>query len=371
MLLTKLTAAIPLLLRLAIAQCTTNPMPSPSPLPSSLSSLPPVRTVSGPAASNTAGLDYQDFSIVQQQTGAKLYYRFSKSNVTGQGIQVATAPAMAGPWSYAYQALPGALNNSLNTGPSGKNNRPYINLWAPEAHYINGMYYLFYTIFTNGSASQAFVFDLCVATSSNLQANSWIDHGSMGLPLDTSTPLRYVRLDGSLLAADTDPSGAVSATPYMAFGSYNGGLYGMQLTDDYLRIRPGSTISELVADQPNPYPYYYLNENCTMRTYYPNRTEGALLLQHKNYNYLFYSIGNCCPNLSAQWTGYTDSVYRVQVCRTASSTPAGPYVDRDGKSCGSDIGRPGTYILASHRKLSLFRSIFFREISGLLVCAWM
>lgn len=310
----------------------------------------------GPACSNpvvnvngvrTNLLHYQDFSVIQREDGSSegMFYRYSKSNDTGLGLSVAIAPSLHGPWEYAFEVLAGPLKSKTCT------NRSNTNVWAPEIHFVNGTYYLYYSV-----NCPPFEFDLCVATSATMEQNSWVDHGSMNVPTaksqipnqiphqpTVSAIPQYVRLDGSLLASDSQPKGA--ATPhYMIFGSYQFGLYGFPVSNDLLTIAPGGAVEPIIIDQLTQGPDVgFANGDVA-----PNATENANLLAHGNYVYLFYARGDCCPPASL-----TDSeVYQIQVCRTAVNTfPRGPWLDRAGANCETGgIYRNGTTVLYSHGK---------------------
>lgn len=79
-----------------------------------------------------SSLEFQDTSVILREDGT--YFRFSKGNDTGLGINVVTAPSLRGPWSYAYAILGGPLKSACGArdGHSGAWR------WAPEAHFING-----------------------------------------------------------------------------------------------------------------------------------------------------------------------------------------------------------------------------------------
>lgn len=114
--------------------------------------------------------------------------------------------------------------------------------------------------------------------------------------------------------------------------SYQFGLYGFQLSSDLLSLQPDSPVREIIIDQYNPAPDA------------GNKTEGAYLLQHGDYNYLFYSIGQCC----ASPADGADAVYRVEVCRGPAGSVTGPYVDRNGIDClTGGYRREGTVVLFS------------------------
>ena len=254
----------------------------------------------GPAAANVPNsLSYQDISIIRRLSDNK-YFRFSKSNDTGLGLSVATSPTFGGPWTYSYAALSGHLKDPAAA------NRSSIHLWAPEVHYANDIYYLYYCI--NAPDHGNGIFDIAVATSPNLREGSWTDHGSVGIPVapDSAKPDReYVRLGANILANGTYPSGFDTDFKHITFGSFNQGLYGVPLAKDLLTAVPDVAAVEILSDQYNP-------ESDRDEKIAGNKTEGSYALHHGQYIYQFYSIGSCCA--SSHDAG-SQSVYRVEVCR--------------------------------------------------------
>lgn len=233
----------------------------------------------GPACANPPGeLDYQDFSLIRRASDST-YFRFAKSNSSGHGLSVSTSPALRGPWSYNYEIL-------LTLTEPYVTNRSDTDVWAPDVKFIDGLYYLFYSIHTNGFSDPIQTFDMAVATSETLEQDSWVDHGSMNVPVGIP-PESYVRLDGNVIASADDPSGA--SQKYMAFGSYQYGLYGMELSDDWLRIRDGGVPQLLIADQPNPEPYT------------GNKTEGPFFLENEGFIYMIYSVSTTTNISEMSW----------------------------------------------------------------------
>ena len=189
-----------------------------------------------PVATSTSSLQFQDTSVIRSSDGT--YFRYSKGNDTGLGLNVVTAPALGGPWTYAYSVLSGPLKSSCGSADGQASSWR----WAPEIHFVNNLYgthtfrwkfmwdsadctysyYLFYTVEFPDEGDTCF--DQCVATSSTMDEDSWEDKGSMNIPIPSALPatdgevrVPYVRLDGNLLATTDDPQGS-SGTPYMVFG---------------------------------------------------------------------------------------------------------------------------------------------------------
>lgn len=319
------TALAASLCSLALGQSPTATYPDPRPC-------------IGPACANPSSqLDYQDFTVIRRASDST-YFRYSKSNTTGLGMSVATAPASSGPWYYAFEILDGPLFSPIAS------NRSDVDLWAPEAHYINGQYYLYY-----GAHTQSFQFDICVATSPNMSQGTWTDHGSMNVPtpplqvpIPSAKPRpEYTRLGNSLMAPSSNPQGYtvdVWERRYMIFDSDLFGLYGFPVSTDFLSIEAGANVSEIIVDQ-----------NSTKQSNM-NRTAASYVLTHDDYIYLFYDVGDCC---APEDTPYDDLAH-VEVCRAFGSA-TGPYSDRNGENCMTGgVDRIGTTVLAGDKSKQVF-----------------
>lgn len=163
---------------------------------------------------------------------------------------------------------------------------PY--LWAPEVHYIDGQYVMYYTASSTAVGGSA----IGVATASS-PAGPWHDSG------------------GPLIAPEPDPQGGYYSvidpdeivTPggqrYLYYGSFTGGIYVVPLEADGLAVRPGSTPVHIAAG---------------------GLFEGSDVIEHDGYYYLLASSGGCC---SGPTSGYEEVVGR-------SSSPLGPFTDKLG-----------------------------------------
>ncbi|GLA30828.1 hypothetical protein AnigIFM63326_009263 [Aspergillus niger] len=223
------------------------------------------------------------------------YFRFS----TGGGVHISSASAITGPWTDLGYALP---NGSIVTVGNASN------LWAPDVHYVDGTYYLYYASSTLGSRDST----IGVATSTTLEADSWTDHGEIGVTSSSSTP--YNAIDPNWIT--------IGSTPYLQFGSYWQGLYQVEMTDS------------LSASSSTP-------TNLAYNASGNHAIEASYLYEYGGYYYLTFSSGKA--------QGYTTSLpaqgdeYRIVVCR--SKTGTGNFVDKDGVSC---LNSGGTTVLASH-----------------------
>jgi arabinan endo-1,5-alpha-L-arabinosidase len=285
---------------------------------------------------DTFSLNYQDGNIIiRTESNISTYFRFSKGNKTGDGLSLATSPSLRGPWRLNTYAG-GILANSL-IDPTGAD-RENTHLWAPEAHLIAGKYCLYYCIFdsTIGNGTNGAAFDIAVATSPSMEDGTWTDHGSIGIPLDKK---EYVALGVNVLVNSS------TNTAHVAWGSFNNGLFGMELDRKaaFLNVSLLPSPKLLVQDQPLPYTGIGYKGGS-------NVTEGAFQWQDDIWLYIFYSQGHCCNPSTAQ----IGTEYRVKVCRTSAATPQGPYLDKTNAPCVGPLNDAGTIILATHSNNAVY-----------------
>ncbi|KAK4496976.1 hypothetical protein PRZ48_011425 [Zasmidium cellare] len=127
-------------------------------------------------------LRYQDNTIIRRpgKNGASdIYFRFSKGDHPGDGINVATSDSLSGQWHLNFTILGQLSDISKSDCVSGTYKSQNfansdLNRWAPEVHFINNQYYLFYTV---EDQKNGYCFDQCVATSPSMDAGTWTDHG--------------------------------------------------------------------------------------------------------------------------------------------------------------------------------------------------
>jgi arabinan endo-1,5-alpha-L-arabinosidase len=214
---------------------------------------------------------------------------------------------------------------NFHLSDSAITNRSVTHLWAPDVHFINGTYCLYYGVFDN-STGNGVGFDIALATSTTMDDGSWVDRGSIGLPEDHK---HYSSLGANLLLPNNSPS-----PPHRAWGSHGTGMYGIDMaTTPFTVLSSEKVAQELVAD--NEWPAS------------PLLNEGPFQYHFGGYVYLFYSRGNCCPGPSDT----IDDVYGVEICR--SQNAKGPYVDRSGASCLGNTNF-GTTVLASNPEGSVW-----------------
>ncbi|KAK6353466.1 hypothetical protein TWF696_005430 [Orbilia brochopaga] len=165
--------------------------------------------------------DAHDPAIIQRDSD-KLFYRFW----TADGISIASAPDISGPWTFLGKALPAGTTISSFAGVT--------NLWAPDVSFHNGMYYMYYAV-SAGFGSQTSA--IGVATSLSLDPGTWTDHGSVGVSSTTGSP--YNAIDPNLIQ--------VGSSYYLNFGSFWGDIYQVKMNPSLLTIDTGAPTAHLAS----------------------------------------------------------------------------------------------------------------------------
>jgi arabinan endo-1,5-alpha-L-arabinosidase len=214
---------------------------------------------------------------------------------TANGLEIKTSTDRTN-WTFAGAVFPnGASWTTSYTGGSA-------NLWAPDITYRNGQYYLYYSASSFGSQKSA----IFLATSTTAAPGSWTNRG---LVLASSSSNNYNAIDPNLFV---DSSGKW----WLTFGSFWSGLKMIAL-DPSSGLRSSSDTSvRAIASRSGS-----------------TAIEAPFLFKHGNYYYLWVSWDLCCKGAS--------STYRIMVGR--STSPTGPFVDRNGTAMTSG---GGTQVLA-------------------------
>ncbi|KAL9624314.1 MAG: hypothetical protein Q9160_001561 [Pyrenula sp. 1 TL-2023] len=214
---------------------------------------------------------------------------------------------MSGPWVTRGSVLGGGslINIPDNDG-----------IWAPDVYDVDGTYHLFYAVSKTGTKNS----DIGLATSTELQPGTWIDHGSIHLPPSPT----YNLIDPNLFFD------LASKTYKLAFGSFTSDIFQVDMSTPPLN--PTSPPRQLEANG-------------------TSGTEGAYQFQWfvdgKHFYYLFFSSGVCCAKASpqdSQELAPPGDEYKVMVCRAEAAD--GPFTDREGRDCIGQQG--GTMVLGSH-----------------------
>jgi arabinan endo-1,5-alpha-L-arabinosidase len=166
-------------------------------------------------------------------------------------------------------------------------------LWAPDIRYLDGTYYLYYvvtqTTLTPGPNDNA----IGVATAPS-PTGPWEDSGG---PVVGPRPGASGNPDDFRWTFDPSQFTDRDGTRYLYYGSYYGGIFVTELSADGTEAVGEPTMVAI-----------------------DNRYEGAYVVRHGRWYYLFASEANCCAGPT---TGYT-------VFAGRSRSPRGPFVDRDG-----------------------------------------
>jgi arabinan endo-1,5-alpha-L-arabinosidase len=218
------------------------------------------------------------------------YYVFSTGDPAGAigngNIQIRTSRNLRD-WAYAgtvFAAKPAWITDALGNIP---------NLWAPDISFYNGLWHLYYAGSSFGSNNSV----IGLATTPTLDPRSpryhWTDDG---LVFRTSTSDNFNAIDPSLV---TGANGA----KYLVLGSFWSGIKLISLDSATGKPATSTPVVTSIAAKP-----------------FPDPEEGAGIVYHDGYYYLFVAIDNCCRGIS--------STYHVQVGRSVSVT--GPYTDAEG-----------------------------------------
>ena len=165
-------------------------------------------------------------------------------------------------------------------------------LWAPDIRYFNGKYYLYYVVTQTNMSPERHDNAIGVATAPT-PAGPWRDSGA---PV---VGPRRVGPDNYKWTFDPNQFTDVDGTRYLYYGSYYGGIWVTQLSED------GTT----AVGEP------------TMVAI-DNRYEGSYVMRRGGWYYLFASSADCC---AGPVTGYS-------VFTGRSRSPRGPFEDRQGVS---------------------------------------
>lgn len=226
------------------------------------------------------------------------YYVFSTGDppgIIGNGnIQIRTSQNLRD-WTYTgtvFATKPAWITDALGNIP---------NLWAPDISYFDGLWHLYYAGSSFGSNNSV----IGLATTPTLDPSSpqyhWTDDG---LVFRTSSTDNFNAIDPSLV---TDASGG----KWLALGSFFSGIKMISL--DPATGKPATSTPTVYSIASKPF---------------PDPEEGAGIVYHDGFYYLFVSVDFCCRGIS--------STYHIQVGRSTSVT--GPYTDASGTEMNNGGG---------------------------------
>lgn len=251
--------------------------------------------------------DLPDPSVIQDRATHEWYAFGTTDYWTENSSSLHIMPILRSPdlvhWTFVRDTFSAPGTTPAPGSPTEPAWAGSVFLWAPEVHYIEGKYVMYYTASSTATGGSA----IGVATAPS-PAGPWKDSGG---------PLVAPRPDGQggyLATIDPDEVQAPGSQRYLYYGSFAGGIWTVPLQPDGLALKPGATAVQVAAS---------------------GRYEGTSVVYHDNYYYLFASSGGCCVGPSS---GYEEVVGR-------STSPLGPFVDRLGIPL---TGGGGTVVLAEN-----------------------
>lgn len=238
---------------------------------------------------------------------------------TGGGIQVRYSPDLLS-WYHAddpvfpYGTWPSWINSYV-TNFAG-------NFWAPDVIVMNDKYYLYYSCFATISGGNGFESAIGVAVSDSLNNPDWQD---LGMVVSSNTEPKTSPGNRPLNCIDPGLFRDASNNVWMAFGSYYGGIFIVQINP-----ATGKRMDSTRYSVAGNYGYW-------------SGYEGAQVIYINSYYYLFVNLGQCCAGSS--------STYYIVVGR--STSPTGPYLDKNGINLWNNGGSTvlstsGKYIGPGH-----------------------
>ena len=232
----------------------------------------------------TGDLRAPDPSLVRDELTGNWYVFSTGDPLVGGGtIQIRRSTDLHN-WTYVgtvFNAIPAWVTQAV----------PGVtNLWAPEVHVHDGVFYLYYAASTFGSNLSV----IGLATNRTLDPDQWVDQGMVAGSQATDD---FNAIDPAVIEGK-------DGTPYLAFGSFWSGIRMWTLQWPSGKLAPGQGAPLSLADRFVP----------------PNAIEAAELTYHDGWFYLFVSFDFCCQG--------TNSTYKIAVGRSRS--PTGPFFDKIG-----------------------------------------
>jgi arabinan endo-1,5-alpha-L-arabinosidase len=203
-------------------------------------------------------------------------------------------------------------------------------IWAPDIVFVNGKYYLYYSVSTWGS--QRSVIGLAVNKTLNHNSSDyfWNDHGIVLESTPQETP-DYNAIDSAMFLDDNGKA-------YLFWGSFWDGIKAVEINPQtgkpfkYRKYNNNNNDNDNNDNNikiPEDYVSVARRESAD-----DTSIEAAYVIKHGEFYYLFTSRGGCCDG--------EKSTYHLVAGRAKS--PLGLYVDRDGKPM---IHGGGTIVLSS------------------------
>ncbi|MGF7033187.1 arabinan endo-1,5-alpha-L-arabinosidase [Paenibacillus mucilaginosus] len=226
----------------------------------------------------TGDIGVHDPSIIKEGSS---YYTFS----TGTGLQVLRSDNGTN-WYRTPQIFLQPLSWWKTYVPNNTNN----DVWAPDIHYFNGRYWLYYSISTFGSRTSL----IGLTSTASIGSGQWRDDGLV---------IRTTQEGNDYNAIDPNLTIDANGEPWLSFGSFGSGLKLVKI--DKNTMKPTGSLTTIAR-----------------RTTNGGAIEAPTITYRNGYYYLFASIDYCCRGV--------DSTYKIVYGRSTSIT--GPYLDKNGVS---------------------------------------
>lgn len=249
--------------------------------------------------------DFSDPTAVLSKDGT--WYAYATTGLAAKSTDLVTWQAQSS-WA---SSLPGWVTSGTM-------------LWAPDVRYINGKYVLYYSVTDSNYAPGPWDSAIGVATADD-PAGPWTHKSSPLIPAEV--------LPSGAYKANIDPAGFtdINGRRYVYYGSVPGGIWVQELNNEGT-AKVGSP-TKLAGD----------------------RFEGAYVVRHDGWYYLFLSDGSCCA-------GET-SGYGVWVAR--SQSPTGPFLDAEGRSLlDSRVGGTNVMHITGNKWLGGGHNTVLTDASG-------
>lgn len=277
--------------------------PAPSPTPSTPTPSTPTPSTPTPSTPTPTGAlqlsgavrPVHDPAIIKD---GSTYYLFATGHVTdAEGITPMRTSADLRAWALRGSVFSALPSWAATTVPGTRG------LWAPDISRTNGEFRLYYSVSTFGSNRSA----IGLATRATLDPTQpgagWTDKG---IVFESTTANNYNAIDPNIF---NDADGG----QWMAFGSFWSGIKVIRMDPATgMRFAGDSTVHS-VASRPSP-----------------GAVEAPFVIRKNGYYWLFVSFDSCCQG--------AQSTYNTVVGR--STSPTGPYVDKDGRAMMQGGGTP-------------------------------
>lgn len=167
----------------------------------------------------------------------------------------------------------------------------YNDVWAPDIHWHNGRWWLYYSVSVFGKNTSA----IGLASTASIASGEWTDEG-MVVHSDVLTA--YNAIDPNLFF---DAEGK----PWLVFGSWFSGIQVVRLDEQTMKPADDQSVTTVARRRVGGQ---------------AAGIEGPIIAYNNGYYYLFVSVDHCCVNVRSD--------YKIAVGR--SRNVEGPYVDKNG-----------------------------------------